>query len=116
MYPDYEWINGLFRFTPRGSWGNQLEVRRYLNTLAESLLIKKEEDWYRVSTDQVDINYDRITNFYQLQKRKAIGFVSSFGSLYNALKFAYPHIDWDERKMSNIWKKSTQKYCGLNSI
>jgi hypothetical protein len=36
--------------------------------------------------------------------------LDKFGSLFKALKFAYPQKEWDEQKISFTGKKSTQRY------
>jgi hypothetical protein len=38
---------------PNKSWKNRVEVRNFLDFLAENLHVRSPEDWYRTSHDQI---------------------------------------------------------------
>lgn len=94
-YPDHPWISGRFKYTPRNTWNQSSSVRSFLEFLRKEIGIRSEEDWYRVSAEQISAFGAR-------------GLYAKFGTLGKALKFAYPEVEWKLENFSNRDKRTRQ--------
>lgn len=58
VYPEYNWIPWKFRghHVPRGFWQHSSNHKLFLEWLAGHLNIKTPEDWYQITTSQVQSN------------------------------------------------------------
>eukprot|EP01127_Copromyxa_protea_P022675 TRINITY_DN8275_c0_g1_i1.p1 TRINITY_DN8275_c0_g1~~TRINITY_DN8275_c0_g1_i1.p1 ORF type:complete len:373 (-),score=48.76 TRINITY_DN8275_c0_g1_i1:19-1137(-) len=97
LYPNEDWIPGLFNKSPRLSWADPESTRKFLEYIAKELYIKKPEDWYRISVNQ-------------LKAIGAKGMLNHFGRLYDALRLAYPTYQWDSQMFLTRHKKSRQRW------
>jgi len=94
------WHPLLCRATvPRHYWGQEENVREFLERAKEALQISCKEDWYRVSHQQ-------------LRSLRGGTMLSRF-RLGEALRMAYPEETWDERSLQNSAKKSSQRLLRL---
>jgi len=56
-YPEYEWKEWLFKYTPNDFWKNSDARRRYMDWLGKKLGYNEPEDWYAVSREDFHQNY-----------------------------------------------------------
>jgi hypothetical protein len=53
IYPEENWVQGLFRSAPKTTWDDPELTKQFLEAIGQRLSIKAPEDWYRVSVAQV---------------------------------------------------------------
>ena len=53
IYPKHEWQLHRFATSPQGFWKDHAKVRKFLDSAAAQLDISSDEDWYRVSINQL---------------------------------------------------------------
>jgi hypothetical protein len=95
VYPEFEWHNHLFEYTPRNYWTNPNNQRLYMDWVAEELGIDIQNDWYEVTmTDVQSFGTTFISDHYK-------------DSLFAALRSIYPQFEWHtflfHRVSSNFW-------------
>lgn len=82
---------------PRKYWRNPENVRKFLDGLKTKLGIQTEEDWYRLSLDQIRAN-------------GGAGVLKSYSnSIVQLLQTAYPETPWERWKLSRRDKRSMQR-------
>lgn len=96
-YPEHSWVSGRFAYALRNSWSKPPVVREFLEFVRQKLGISKESDWYSVSAEQIS-------------GLGGGGLYMKFGSLGQALQFAYPDTDWKLERFCMRGKKTRQKY------
>jgi len=96
LYPDYPWIEWMFRKVPDGFWEDLSNVRDFLDWLATELGIEDPEQWY-VYTNKV------------LEKHGG-GYIANNLGLSRSLKAAYPEYEWNEARLLKIGKTELQLY------
>ena len=57
IYNDYDWLPWMFKSSPRKYWEDKNNVVKYMNWLANKLNINKNEDWYKVTQQDIINNY-----------------------------------------------------------
>jgi hypothetical protein len=68
-------------------------------------------DWYRISREQIrDFGGVFEISVFLLDSYLGLNLYSKFGSLCNALQYAYPDIEWEPEKFSSRGKKSEQRW------
>eukprot|EP01127_Copromyxa_protea_P008452 TRINITY_DN1940_c0_g1_i3.p1 TRINITY_DN1940_c0_g1~~TRINITY_DN1940_c0_g1_i3.p1 ORF type:complete len:257 (-),score=39.33 TRINITY_DN1940_c0_g1_i3:310-1080(-) len=100
LYPSVGWIEGKFPRAPSKTWNDREKTRKSLLYAAHALGVKQDEDWYRVSIDQ-------------MESVGLKGALTSFGSLSQAVSFAFPEIQWDMSRFRLRSKKATQRMLSL---
>jgi hypothetical protein len=85
---------------PRGSWSKEGNIRNYILHLSNSLRITKLDDWYRVSTAQI-------------QSVGGQSIVERNGGLYAVLSKLYPDHPWKADMFFNRAKKASQRWLKL---
>lgn len=80
---------------PRNYWSDATHVRAFLEEAAQAYDVRRDEDWYRVSNEQL----------------RAVrgGGVLRRMRLIDALRIAYPEKEWDEESCANKTKKAAQR-------
>jgi hypothetical protein len=98
------------------SWKSPDLVREYFESITHQLHISNFSDWYRISTEQLkDLEGASSCGFFFLITYQLGGYLLfKFGSLSNALQYAYPEFDWDLSKFSLRGKKSEQRWLKVN--
>ena len=83
IYPDFPWQFWKFKGFPSSMWTDINNQRQFCNWLETELQIKKMEDWYEVKKSQITEKQGSflLNRIYD-------------GSLYKALKYIYPQIQW----------------------
>lgn len=95
-YPEHSWVSGRFSYAQRNSWSNPASVREFFEFLKEKFEITREEEWYRISVEQV-IHLG------------GGGVYMKFGTLGKALKFAYPEKKWKMEMFASRDKRTQQR-------
>lgn len=66
IYPDFQFLPWKFNQAPRNFWSNMENQKKYFHWLEQQLNITKEEDWYKVTTDQIRQHYGAgLLSYYQ---------------------------------------------------
>jgi len=86
LYPDYLWKPWLFSNVPSNYWNDENSLKSYLRWLAEQLQIKQMNDWYNVSTDDID-------------RLKGTSMRRKFG-LFHLLMRLIPNYSWNLHKLA----------------
>jgi hypothetical protein len=102
IYPDHNWQ--LWKFTQAGKsfWTEPANRKKYFDQLKNKLGILSAEDWYQVSTKQIEEHggSELLNTYYG-------------GSLIEALKQNYPEIQWQPWRFQElpigIWKSIDHK-------
>jgi hypothetical protein len=84
-------------YIPYYSWKTREQSRKNLESIALLLHITDLNDWYRISS-------------YQINQFGGGSIITKFGTLGNALQYSYPEYPWDLDKFSFTGKKSTQRW------
>lgn len=100
IYFEHNWISGRFSYVPRNSWSQQSSVMEFLDYLRDKLGIRNNNDWYRISAEQI-------------MSHGGAGMYMKFGTLGHALRFAYPDTDWSIDNFSVRDKRTRQRYCTI---
>jgi len=87
IYPNETWILGRFESCPKNVWKDHNNVREFLNYCKFECGIENQEDWYRISRDQIS----------KLGGKHLLGV---FGSLGKSLAVAYPELTWNLSRFS----------------
>lgn len=90
----------LPRTRPLKSWQTPEAVQLHFDSLACDLHISQPHHWYRVSRNQIN----DLRGQYLYRK---------FDNLGNALRFAYPKINWDVSLFSVKRKKASQRWLKI---
>jgi len=103
--PNYSWEPWRFERVPRGYWSSQpAHLKMYFDWAAKELGISLLEDWYKVSTKQIDSMRGS-----GLLHSKELG-----RSLHKALKKAYPTHNWlvwkFKRAPKGSWNVSSDQF------
>jgi hypothetical protein len=85
VYADYGWLPWKFKFVPKKMYQDPKVIEKVVQYIESELQIVQNEDWYRVSKEQLN----------HLQIR---GFVRQFGSLHELLVKVRPLYAWDKSK------------------
>jgi hypothetical protein len=89
FYPQHDWDPLYFHRVPQGYWSNVESHRHALESFGRELFgVKELDDWYKVAATDV--------------QRGLKGFVSQYGSLFEALKKLYPEHNWDPLRFSVV--------------
>lgn len=102
VFPEHEWNRVLCRpVVPPGYWDCADNVRGFLELLRSEAHVTSQEDWYRISGEEVG----RLHGGSLLKKM----------TLLDALRIAYPGQRWEERDAP---KKSSQRqlFVALSSL
>lgn len=83
IFPEHDWAPWKFRQIPNGFWDREGSRRQFFDTIASELSVRKLEDWYSISVEEVR----RLGGGALVTKR--------FYNLGDALKDAYPDHQWD---------------------
>ena len=96
--PDYNkiYVNNL---KPKGYWDNKENIKNFLDDLKVKFNLQSTEDWYRVSTNQINKNGGRT-----LLKKY---------SMFEILSQIYPDEIWNKQKLSKTNKRSNQRWLFL---
>lgn len=88
IYPEHNWMEWKFSQVSRGYWDDSKNLKQFLEWLGKELNIKRREDWYRVSIQQI----------------RKIARMSVFNrkNLLQILKLAYPEYQWNLEKKGPI--------------
>jgi hypothetical protein len=114
VYPEFTWYPWKFAYTPKRFFDDPLEKRKLWDWLGEELDVKTLDDWYNVSSNDVQA----LANCTMTQ-----------GFLYETLKEVYPEHNWQAWKFQRVpltyWSNvaAQQEYfdwlyktCGLKSM
>ena len=83
-FPEYDWKEWLFVCAPRHFWNDKANHRRYMDWLGQQLDCRRPEDWYGVTTRD-------------LQQHKGGAFLLQYHSSVSEAVMSYlPHCDWKE--------------------
>src|SRR4051812_24981805 len=53
VYPEYNWTQWRFGYTPHGFWDKQENKREFFDWLAIQLEHKETDDWYNVNKEDI---------------------------------------------------------------
>ena len=100
VYPEHPWDEGERRQFPRGYWDSIPHARQFMEEVKHAFQIETEEDWYRVSTDQI-------------QHQGGGGLLRKYGSMRVLMETVYPEVSWKAAKFSQRDKRSEQRWMSL---
>ena len=82
ILPEYDWYIWKFQMTPMGFWNDDSNKIKYLKWFEMQMGIKKPEDWYSISINDLYDNYGRtlIVTYFS-------------GSVGKIVKFLYPNLE-----------------------
>ena len=82
ILPEYDWYIWKFQMTPMGFWNDDSNKIKYLKWFEMQMGIKKPEDWYSISINDLYDNYGRtlIVTYFSLSVGKIV-------------KFLYPNLE-----------------------
>ena len=101
--PNNNWNVKLLRKYPKNHWNDRNNIIEFLEDIKSIYGIKKMDDWYRLSREQIRF----ISG--------GSGLIKNLGSLYEILKIAYPDENWDKDKLANRSKKSSQRWLFIQT-
>lgn len=52
-YPETQWVFGRFKNVPKKIWADKENIKEFLEYCKIKLYIESNEDWYRISNDQI---------------------------------------------------------------
>lgn len=88
VYPEHHWQAWKFIRQPKRQYLEHSEQRKYFDWLIEKLELKKMEDWYEISTEEVI-------------RQGGYSFLQAYDrSMYQALKSIYPEHYWPVHKFT----------------
>lgn len=58
-FPEHEWLEWMFRLTPKHFWELKKNRRRYMNWLGEQLGYRTSDDWYAISREDFLAHHGR---------------------------------------------------------
>jgi hypothetical protein len=92
VYPEFEWCLESFKTTPHSHWQHSNNQRQVFDSIAESLGISTQIDWYNITTDEIR------------KRRTAQSILVKYygGSLYSCLSAVYPEFEWDPLKFAYV--------------
>jgi hypothetical protein len=106
IYPHHEWNIHEFSRASHGHWKNKDNARKRMDEIGIQLGVKKMDDWYTLSREQILAFAPFITEHY--------------GGVFNALKTLYPEHNWDEKKFSTSqlreWKSLDRQRKKMDEI
>ena len=97
LYPEFPWNEFERLSLPQKFWDNPSNVRDFLSRVAKEYQITSQEDWYRVSREQLI----RLKGARLLQKQ---------GGLHGVLESAFPDEKWDLRRLQSSRKRASQRW------
>ena len=53
ILPQYNWLPWKFNSVPNGYWDDLNNQKKFLDYLTKELNIKKDEDWYQISSEVI---------------------------------------------------------------
>ena len=82
ILPEYDWYIWKFQMTPMGFWNDDSNKIKYLKWFERQMGIKKPEDWYSISINDLYHNHGRtlIVTYFS-------------GSIGKIVKFLYPNLE-----------------------
>lgn len=89
IYPKENWMEWKFAILPNGFWDDRSNCRRFIAWLKQELGLKKMEDWYQVTREEVKAKNGGVM-------------IRSFRSISAALAFAYPKNNWMPWKFPQV--------------
>lgn len=100
-YPEGRWsVTSTREVIDSLHWRQRENIASFIRYLAHELSLKDPEDWYRVS-------------LAQLRENGASGMLKTV-SLYEALAFAYPSINWEHNRLAGARsKKASQRHLAV---
>lgn len=101
LYPNHEWRDWRFNRISVGSWKIEKTISDMIGDLETKFHVKKPEDWYRVSLNQV----------YQQGAKYLIG---KYGTLQQVLQKIYPLHQWDSSRFADKNSKASQRFLLLS--
>ena len=93
-YPELNWPVENFYHLPQSHWNNHFNLVNLAKSLQKDYKIKKMEDWYRISSQQM---------------MKFRGKMEYQGGIYYLLSQVYPQYQWDKKFFSIRAKRSAQR-------
>ncbi len=99
LYPDHDWKSRRTTFSP-GFWGDAQSIKKFLTDLASHLCIKDPQDWYRVSSSQLE----RFPGYKRLV---------ALGGLKTLLPKYFPEIPWKVGQLKKGAFKGGQRWLKI---
>ena len=98
IFPEFNWKIWKFQMTPMRYWEDDKNKIDYLKWLESEFKIKKPSEWYEVP-------------IYIFEKNFGDTLIKTYfdGSVFNAVKFLYPKLDWDPTRFGQLVFKSQKK-------
>lgn len=103
IYPEVKWDIYQRKHFPKKYWEDPSNIRDYLEYFKKIFKIKTNEDWYRVSLQQ-------------LEKHKGYGLIAKYKKLHTILSIGFPEVEWSAHEFKSRNKKSAQRWLFLKLL
>jgi hypothetical protein len=100
-YPEHVWDRMRWLNKPGEFWSQPERVRQFVDQLARKLQVTKDEDWYRISRQQVE------------EQPGGTRLLQRYGGLHGILSVALPEKSWDLGGFAKRGKKAAQRWLKL---
>lgn len=100
VYPEYRWDIFTRAKKPNNFWKQPENLVEFLLLLQDRFKVQNAKDWSRISNSQ-------------LKALGGSGLINTYGSLYKALRVAYPEFPDVEKEFSRRGKRSVQRWLFL---